>query len=253
VPAGDPYRPEGATVYFADEFDCGRLSAFWVWPGRMGPASYAPPATGSVSTEGGRLSLRVPEADVSFPYLYLIDDGATTYDVPYTSRRVDWVPGAGDFRIVTRVRFNAELAGEHAISLYADGHDPGWAGPLFYIGSDYGAREEWRGLIVGADRGNAFVDMGDRGYTDPYTDWTVLAADFVSDTLTLSVDATPVITRTLASFKGYPAAATRPDSLYIGSLAFLEMPVRWTDIEVDWIRVYAPLRPRRSGASGCDR
>jgi hypothetical protein len=240
LPADDPYRPEGTHAYFADEFDCGRLSDFWVWQGRMGPASYAPPASGIVSTEGGRLSLRVPEQDVSFPYLYLIDDSATSYDVPYTVRRVDWVPGAGDFRLVTRVRFNAELAGEHAISLYADGHDPGWGGPLFYLGSDYGAQEAWRGLIVGADRGNRFVDMGDRGYADPYTDWVVLAADFVSDTLTLSVDATPVITHTLASFKGYPDAATRPDSLYIGSLAMLETPVPWTDIEVDWIRVYVP-------------
>jgi hypothetical protein len=239
LPADDPYRPEGTYAYFADEFDCGRLSDFWVRQGQMGPASYAPPASGVVSLEGGRLSLRVPEKDVSFPYLYLIDDSATTYDVPYTSRRVDWAPASGDFRLVTRVRFVAEQAGEHTISLYADGHNPGWGGPLFYIGSDYGDREAWRGLIVGADRANSFVDLGDRGYPDPYTGWVVLAADFVSDTLTLSVDATPVITRTLTAFKGYPDAATRPDSLYIGSLATLENPVSWTDIEVDWIRVYA--------------
>jgi hypothetical protein len=206
----------------------------------MSPASYSPPATGVVSMENGRLSLAVPKTDVSFPYLYLIDESATTYDVPYTTRRVDWAPDAGDFRIATRIRFNAEAVGEHMISLYADGHDPGWAGPLFYIGTDYSAQEAWRGLIVGADRGQDFVDLGEQGYVDPYTDWMVFAADFVSDTLTLSVDATPVITRTLSSFKGTPDAATRPDSLYIGSLALLESPAAWTDVEVDWIRVYVP-------------
>ena len=238
-PSDDPYRPEGTYAYFADEFDCGRLSDFWVLQGQMTPASYSPPASGVASVQGGRLSLGVPGTDVAFPYLYLIDDRATTYDVPYTSRRVDWIPDTGDFRLAARVRFNPEIIGEHPISLYADGHDPGWGGPLFYIGTDYGDREAWRGLIVGADRGNSFVDLGDHGYADPYTDWVVLTADFISDTLTLSVDSTPVITRTLSSFTGYPDAATRPDSLYIGSLALLETPAPWTDIEVDWIRVYA--------------
>jgi len=236
----DPYRPDGYHTYFADEFDCNRLLGYWTVQGQMTPASYIPPATGVVSVDNGRLRVAVPGSDVAFPYLYMIDDGATTYDVPHTARRVDWMPETGDFRVAMRVRFNAEVVGEHRISIYADGHDPGWGGPLFYVGTDYGDEEVWRGLIVGADRGNSFVDLGDQGYADPYTDWVVVTTDYISDTFTLSVDSTPVITRSLSSFKGYPQAATRPDTLYIGSLALLESPVPWTDVEVDWIRVYAP-------------
>jgi hypothetical protein len=206
----------------------------------MTAASYTPPATGVGSVEDGRLTVAVPSQDTAFPYLYLIDDSATTYDVPYTTRRVDWVPEAGDFRLAMRVRFNAEIVGEHRVSIYADGHSPGWGGPLFYVGTDYGEEETWRGLIAGADRGNAAVDLGDKGYADPYTNWVVMTADYSGDTFTLSIDSTPVITRSLGSFKNYPQAATRPDSLYIGSLAILESPVFWTDVEVDWIRVYAP-------------
>jgi hypothetical protein len=237
----DPYQPDGYYTYFADEFDCNRLLGYWLVQGQMTPASYMPPATGVVSVDSGRLRVAVPGSDVAFPYLYMIDDSATTYDVPYTTRRVDWTPDVGDFRVAVRVRFNAETVGEHPISIYADGHAPGWGGPLFYVGSDYGDEEAWRGLVVGADRGNSFVDMGDRGYTDPHTDWVVVTTDYTGDTFTLSVDSTPVITRTLSSFKGYPGAATRrPDALYIGSLALLESPVSWTDVEVDWIRVYVP-------------
>jgi len=94
-------------------------------------------------------------------------------------------------------------------------------------------------LIAGADRGNIFVDMRALGYAEPYIDWVVMTADYIGDSFTLSVDGAPVITRTLSSFKGYPTAATRPDALYLGSLALLETPVPWTDIEVDWLRVYA--------------
>ncbi len=104
----------------------------------------------------------------------------------------------------------------------------------------YGNNEEWRGLILGTDRGNSFVDLADRGYSDPYTDWVVVIADYSGDTFSLSVDSTTVLTRSLSTFKGYPQAATRPDSLYAGSLALLESPVPWTDVEIDWIRVYAP-------------
>jgi hypothetical protein len=236
----DPYRPDGYDTYFADEFDCNQLLGYWQVQGQMTPASYSPPSTGVVTVDHGRLRVAVPGTDLAFPYLYLVDDGATTYDVPYTAQRVDWIPKTGDFRVAMRVRFNPELLGEHRISIYADGHTPGWAGPLFYAGTDYGNQEAWRGLIVGADRGNSFVDMDDLGYTEPYTAWAVLTADFLGDIFTLSVDSSPVITRSLSSFKGYPQAATRPDALYIGSLARLESPVAWTDVEVDWIRVYAP-------------
>jgi hypothetical protein len=206
----------------------------------MTPASYTPPETGVVTVDNGRLRVAVPGSDVSFPYLFMIDDSATTYDVPYATRRVDWMPEMGDFRVAMRVRFDAEVIGEHRISVYADGHAPSWGGPLFYTGTDYGDTEEWRGLIVGADRGNSFVDLGDQGYSDPYTDWVVVTVDYVGDTFALSIDSTPIITRTLSTFKDYPSAATRPDSLYVGSLAFLESPTAWTDVEVDWIRVYAP-------------
>lgn len=240
MPEADIYRPDGYTTYFADEFDCNQLVGYWTVQGQMTPASYAPPDSGVVTVDNGRLRVAVPESDVSFPYLYMIDDSATTYDVPYTTQRVDWIPELGDFRLAMRVRFEAEVVGEHRISIYADGHAPGWGGPLFYVGTDYGNTEEWRGLIVGADRGNSFVDLGDHGYSDPYTDWVVVSIDYLSDTLTLSLDTTPIMTRTLSSFKGYPQAATRPDSLYIGSLALLESPTAWTDLEVDWIRVYVP-------------
>jgi hypothetical protein len=236
----DPYRPEGYSTYFADEFDCNQLLGYWVVQGQMTPASYTPPATAVVSVDQGRLKMAVPGVDTAFPYVYLVDNSATTYDVPYTLRRVDWIPDTGDFRVAMRIRFDPELIGEHRISIYADGHSPGWGGPLFYAGTDYGNQAAWRGLIVGADRGNSFVDLGERGYPDPYTDWVVVSADFTGDSFTLSVDSTPVITRSLSTFKGYPQAATRPDALYIGSLALLESPVPWTDVEVDWMRVYAP-------------
>ena len=236
----DPYQLEGHRLYFADEFDCNRLLGYWTVQGQMTPASYTPPATGLVSVANGRLRVAVPGSDIAFPYLYMIDDGATTYDVPHATQRVDWIPETGDFRVAMRVRFNAESVGEHRISIYADGHAPGWGWPLFYAGTDYGHEEAWRGLIVGADRGNSFADMGELGYTEPYSDWVVVTADSFGDVFTLSVDSTPVITRSLSTFKGYPQAATRPDSLYIGSLALLESPVPWTDVEVDWIRVYVP-------------
>jgi hypothetical protein len=236
----DPYRPEGYETYFADEFDCNRLLGYWTVQGQMTPASYTPPATGVVRVDDGRLSVAVPGSDVAFPYVYLIDDGATTYDAPYARQRVDWIPETGDFRVAMRVRFNPEVIGEHRISVYADGHSPGWGGPLFYAGTDYGNEQAWRGLIAGADRGNSFADLGRLGYTGPYTGWLALTADFVGDSFTLAVDSTPVITRSLSSFQGYPQAATRPDALYIGSLALLESPAAWTDVEIDWIRVYAP-------------
>ena len=241
----DPYRPDGYHTYFADEFDCNRLLDYWVVQEPMTSASYTPPATGVVGVDEGRLRVAVPGSDVSFPYLYMVDDSATTYDVPHAPWRVDWVPEVGDFRVAMRVRFDVQVVGEHRISIYADGHSPNWSGPLFYLGTDYGNEASWRGLIVGADRGDSergdgSVDLGDLGYADPYTDWMVVTADYVSDTFTLSVDLTPVLTRSLSSFKGYPQMATRPDTLYIGSLALLESPTPWTDIEIDWIRVYAP-------------
>lgn len=236
----DRYRPDGYYTYFADEFDCNRLLGYWTVQHQMTPASYTPPGTGRVEVKDGRLRVSVSDLDVSFPYLYMVDEGATTYDVPYTPRRVDWVPGAGDFQVAMRVRFDVEEVGEHRISIYADGHNPGWGGPLFYVGTDYSDQEAWRGLIVGANRGNSSVDMGDLGYTDPYTNWVVVSAAYVGDTFTLSVDSTPVITQSLSSFKGYPKAATRPDTLSLGSLALLESSVAWTDVEIDWIRVYAP-------------
>jgi hypothetical protein len=173
----------------------------------------------------------------------MVDDSATTYDVPHTITRVDWLPNTGNFRIAVRVRFNVDVLGEHRIAIYADGHRPNYAGPLFYVGTDYNDEQEvWRGLIVGADRGQNFVDLGDYGYPDPFTDWVVMTVDFdyIADTFTLAVDGTPAIIKPLSSFKGYPEAAIRPDILYLGSLALLEDPTAWTDIELDWIRVYAP-------------
>jgi len=134
-PSVDPYLPDGYYVYFADEFDCGGLSPPWVRQGPMTAASYQPTAGGIVSVGEGRLTMAVPGLDVSFPYLYLIDDGATSYDVSFSDQRVDWVPDAGDFRLGMRVRFSVEALEEHRISIYADGHQPGWAGPLFYLGT----------------------------------------------------------------------------------------------------------------------
>jgi hypothetical protein len=242
--ANDPYRPAGYQTYFADEFDCNQLLDYWIVQQQMTAASYNPPASGYVEVSQGVLRVGVPGLDTSFPYLYLVDDSATSYDVPHTMTRVDWLPDAGNFRVAMRLRFNVESLGEHRIALYADGHRPAYAGPLFYVGSDYNAAEEaWRGLIVGADRGQNFVDLGEQGYPDPYTGWVDVTIDFDdnADTFRLAVDGTPVIIKPLSSFKGYPNTAIRPDILYLGSLAQLENPAPWTDIELDWIRVYAPL------------
>jgi hypothetical protein len=245
----DPYRPSGYQTYFADEFDCNQLLDYWTRQVQMTAASYTPPATGYVQVNNGTLKIGVPGADTSFPYLYLVDDKATTYDVAHTTAngdwvpRVDWIPNQGNFRVAMRVRFNVEALGEHRISIYADGHRPTYAGPLFYIGSDYNASQEpWRGLIIGADRGTNFVDLGDQGYPDPYTDWVVVTLDFndTADTFVMSVDGSPYIVKPLSAFKGYPDSATRPDILYLGSLALLQNPTPWTDIELDWLRVYAP-------------
>jgi hypothetical protein len=245
----DPHRPPGYQTYFADEFDCDRLLDYWTVQATMTPASYTPPASGYVQVSEGTLRVGVPDADTSFPYLYMVDEAASTYDVAHAvatgdwAPRVDWVPAAGDFRLALRLRFNVEDLGEHPISVYADGHRPAYAGPLFYVGTDYNSQQEaWRGLIVGADRANSFVDLGDLGYTDPYTDWLTVSIDFNStaDTFALAVDGSPTITRTLSDFKGFPEAAIRPDTLYLGSLALLEAPTAWTDLELDWIRVYAP-------------
>jgi hypothetical protein len=245
----DPYRPSGYQTYFADEFNCNQLLPYWTVQSQMTVASYSPPATGYVKVDQGTLKIGVPGADTSFPYLYLVDDTATTYDVSHTSGtgdwvpRVDWLPDEGNFRIAMRVRFNVDALGEHRIAIYADGHRPTYAGPLFYIGSDYNAQEEaWRGLIIGADRGTNFVDLGDYGYADPYPDWVVVTIDFndTADTFTMSVDGLPYIMKPLSSFKDYPHSATRPDTLYLGSLALLRHATTWTDIELDWLRVYAP-------------
>src|SRR5574341_183375 len=102
----DPYRPKGYSTYFADEFDCNQLLGYWVVQGQMTPASYTPPASAVVSVDHGRLKMAVPGVDTAFPYVYLVDNAATTYDVPYTLRRVDWIPDAGDFRVAMRIRFN---------------------------------------------------------------------------------------------------------------------------------------------------
>jgi len=242
LPEDDPYQPAGYQTYFADEFDCNQLLDYWVVQPQMTAASYTPPATGYMEVSDGSLKIGVPGLDTSFPYLYMVDDSATSYDVPHTDTRVDWLPNSGNFRVALRVRFNVETLGEHRIAIYADGHRPSYAGPLFYIGSDYSAEQEaWRGLIVGADRGQNFVDLGEQGYPDPYTGWVVVTVDFDinADSFTLAVNGTPTISKPLSSFTGYPDAATRPDILYLGSLALLEHPTPWTDIEVDWIRVYA--------------
>lgn len=243
LPVDDPYRPAGLQIYFADEFDCDQLLDYWTIQGPMTAASYQPPVSGYVTVSNGTLKIGVPGDDVSFPYLYLVDDSATTYDVPHTTRRVDWLPDADRFRVAVRVRFNVDELGEHRVAIYADGHRPNFGGPLFYVGTDYNADyEAWRGLIVGADRGHNFVDLGDYGLSDPYTDWVVVTVDydFNADLFSLAVNGTPVISQLISTFKGYPQAATRPDILYLGSLAILEEAVPWTDIEVDWLRVYAP-------------
>ncbi len=245
----DPYRPAGYQTYFADEFDCNQLLDYWTVQGQMTAASYSPPAAGQVEVSDGTLKVGVPGADVSFPYLYLVDDRSTTYDVSHRTDigewvpRIDWLPDEADFRLAMRVRFKIDALGEHRIAIYADGHRPNYAGPLFYVGSDYNSQQEaWRGLIVGADRGDNFVDLGDQGYSDPYTGWVVVTVDFdySDDVFTLAVDGMPMISKPLSSFKGYPAAAIRPDTLYLGSLASLEQATRWTDIEVDWLRIYTP-------------
>jgi len=249
LPENDPYRPAGYRTYFSDEFDCNRLLEFWTVQEQMGLASYIPPASGQVEVSHGRLRVAVPGADVSFPYLYLVDDSATTYDLPHQTGagdwapRVDWLPDTGNFRVAMRVRFDTGTLGEHRIAIYADGHRPAYAGPLFYVGSDYnGQQEAWRGLIAGADRGNSFVDLGEQGYPDPYSGWVIVTVDFnyTDDIFTLAVDGVSMISKPLSSFKGYPEASVRPDTLYLGSLAILEEATTWTDIEVDWLRVYAP-------------
>ncbi len=239
----DPYRPSGYQTYFADEFNCNQLLDYWVVQPQMTVASYTPPAAGIVEVSDGTLNVGVPGLDTSFPYLYIVDDSATSYDIPHTTTRVDWLPDTGNFRVAMRVRFEVDTLGEHRIAIYADGHRPNYAGPLFYVGTDYNNEQEaWRGLIVGADRGQNFVDLGDYGYPDPYTGWVVVTLDFdyTADTFALAVDGTPAIIKPLSSFKGYPKTAIRPDILYLGSLALLEDPTPWSDIELDWIRVYAP-------------
>lgn len=246
--AEDPYRPAGYRTYFADEFDCDQLLPYWNVQQQQTCASYTPPPGGRVLAGNGTLNVGVDGPSPSFPYLYLVDDTATTYEVGYKpgadwARRVDWIPDSpADFRVAMRVRFLAETIGEHRISIYADGHRPAWAGPLFYIGSDYGQEAAWRGLIAGADRGTDTADLGELGFPDPYKDWVVLAADFEysRDLFTLSINGQPVIRKPLSQFKGYPESSTRPDTLHIGSLALLERPALWTNIELDWLRVYAP-------------
>lgn len=249
LPEDDPYLPAGYRTYFSDEFDCSRLLEFWTVQEQMSLASYSPPASGQVEVSQGRLRVAVPGADVSFPYLYLVDDRATTYDLPHQTGagdwapRVDWLPDTGNFRVAMRVRFDIETLGEHRIAIYADGHRPAYAGPLFYVGSDYSSQQEaWRGLIVGADRGNNFVDLGEQGYPDPYGGWVVVTIDFnyTDDVFTLAVDGVSMISKPLSNFKDYPEASIRPDTLYLGSLAILQQATTWTDIEVDWLRVYAP-------------
>ncbi len=249
TPETDPYQPAGYFTYFADEFDCDQLLDYWTVQPRMTVASYNPPANGQVEVSEGTLKVGVAGTAASFPYLYLVDDAATTYDVPHLTAagvwtpRVDWLPDNGNFRLAMRARFNIEALGEHRIAIYADGHRPEFGGPLFYLGSDYNAEQEtWRGLIAGADRGQTFVDLGNYGYPDPFTGWVVLTVDFDydADLFTLAVDGTPYISKPLSDFQGYPRAATRPDILYLGSLALLAEPTTWTDIELDWLRVYAP-------------
>jgi hypothetical protein len=51
--------------------------------------------------------------------------------------------------------------------------------------------------------------------------------DYSADAFTLAMDGTPLIRQPLSSFKGYPTAATRPDILYLGSLAVLQEPAAW--------------------------
>jgi hypothetical protein len=63
--------------------------------------------------------------------------------------------------------------------------------------------------------------------------------NYSADSFTMSVDGTPLIEKPMSSFKGYPLASIRPDVLYVGSLALLEEAVSWTDIELDWLRVYS--------------
>ena len=136
---------------------------------------------------------------------------------------------------------------------------PPTPGPLFYVGTDYNAEHEsWRGLVVGANRGYAAgdtVDLGDFGYADPYTGWVVVTVDFnyTGDTFTLAVDGVPRISKSLSAFKGTPDAATRPDTLYIGSLARLQKATRWTDIELDWGFGSTPPSPRRRQPTVCWR
>jgi hypothetical protein len=239
----DPYRPTGYQTYYADEFDCNTLLASWTVQPQMTAASYVPPANGFATVGDGALKIGVTGTSASFPYLYLVDDSATSYDVPHTATRIDWLPDSGNVMIAMRLRFVVEALGEHRVAVYADGHRPAYAGPLFYIGSDFNAEQEaWRGLIAGADRGQNFVDLGDWGYADPYTGWVVMTVDFnvTANTFTLAVDGRSLIVKPLSEFKDYPQAAIRPDILYLGSLAMLAEPVPWTGIELDWLRVYAP-------------
>lgn len=242
-PAQDPHQPEGWFLYFADEFNCDEVPAHWSVQGAMSAAAYQPPANGYVQVNSGALQVGVVGQDVSFPYLYLVDDSATTYDIPFTERRIDWIPNSGDYRLALRVRFRIESVDDHRISLYADGHTPSYAGPLYYVGADNNrAMEAWRGIILGVDRGNHIVDLGDHGYIDAYAEWIIVTIDHLEseDRLVLSVDGKPLLTTALSTFKHYPYAATRPDVFYLGSLAYLERATGWIDIDLDWLRVYAP-------------
>ncbi|MEZ4831346.1 MAG: hypothetical protein R2873_04950 [Caldilineaceae bacterium] len=251
-PEDDPLRLDGWFVYFNDEFNCINFPAHWSVQGTMGPAAYTPPPNGYVQVADGALQVGVHGEDVSFPYLYLVDDSATTYDIPFSNRRVDWIPNQGDFRLAMRVRFHIEDTSDHRVSLYADGHTPSYAGPLFYVSADNDKEvEAWRGIVVGADRGNRFVDMGDYGYPDDYADWITVVIDHreSEDRFTVTVDGAPLLEMPLSAFKEHPYVATRPDVLYLGSLAYLEYPTGWIDVEIDWLRVYAPSTtpPAQSG------
>ncbi len=137
----DLHQPAGYQTYFADEFNCNQLLDYWIVQEQMTAASYAPPVTGYVEVSNGSLKVGVPGLDTSFPYLYMVDDSATSYDVPHTATRVDWLPDSGNFRVAMRVRFNIDTLGEHRIAIYADGHRPNYAGPLFYIGTDYNSEQ----------------------------------------------------------------------------------------------------------------
>lgn len=142
---------------------------------------------------------------------------ATTYEVAHTTAsgkwapRVDWLPAGGNFRIALRVRFAVEQLGEHRISIYADGHRSSYAGPLFYVGTDYNDQVDYINGTV-----QVYVDGQPGGWwpeSDCSLNWYLKGEN-----------------------------ATSPDVFFFGNPALARhAPGSWSQVSLDWVVTFVGL------------